>query len=196
MIAGHFGFAALVKARARQAPLWALMLATVWLDVVFVPLFLAGIETIEFVPGTHGGYGAGTIHADYTHSLLGAVLISALFGSAFGVAWGRRTGVVLALVSFSHWPLDLIVHRHDMPLLPGPAAPQLPKLGLALWQWPWAAACMELGLVVLGAWFYWQAARAVSVSAGVGTRRAGLAGALILAGGLLVLALDVSGIAG
>jgi hypothetical protein len=196
MIAGHFGFAALVKARERQAPLWALMLATVWLDVVFVPLFLAGLETIEFVPGTHGGYGAGIIHADYTHSLLGAVLISALFGIAFGVAWGRRTGVVLALVSFSHWLLDLIVHRHDMPLLPGHAAPQLPKLGLALWQWPWAAACMELGLVVLGAWFYGRAARAVSVSAGVGTRRAGLAGALILAGGLLVLALDVSGIAG
>ena len=196
MIAGHFGFAALVKARERQAPLWALMLATVWLDVVFVPLYLAGIETLEWVPGTHGGYGAGIIHADYTHSLVGALLISALFGITCGLAWGRRTGLVLALVSFSHWLLDLVVHRHDMPLLPGHGAPQLPKLGFALWQWPWAAACVELALVVLGAGFYWRAARAVSVSAGVQRRRAGLAGALILAGGLLVLGLDVSGIPG
>jgi hypothetical protein len=193
MIAGHFGFAALVKARERQAPLWALMLATVWLDVVFVPLFLAGIETIEFVPGTHGGYGAGIIHADYTHSLIGALLLSAVFGVAFGVAWGRRTGLVLGLVSCSHWLLDLIVHRHDMPLLPGHAGL---KLGLGLWQWPWAAASMELVLVLLGAWFYWQAARAVSVSAGAPTRRAALVRGLILAGGVLVLALDVSGIAG
>ena len=55
MIAGHFGFAAGVKGRQRQVPLWALMLATVWLDVVFVPLFAAGIETIDVSPG--GGYG-------------------------------------------------------------------------------------------------------------------------------------------
>jgi hypothetical protein len=51
MIAGHFGFAALIKAREPQVPLWALMLATVWLDVVFVPLYVAGIESIEEVPG-------------------------------------------------------------------------------------------------------------------------------------------------
>ena len=45
MIAGHFGFAAAVKSREPETPLWALMLATVWLDVVFVPLYLSGIET-------------------------------------------------------------------------------------------------------------------------------------------------------
>lgn len=37
MIAGHFGFAALVKAREQRVPLWALMLATVWLDVCLSP---------------------------------------------------------------------------------------------------------------------------------------------------------------
>ncbi len=52
MIAGHFGFAAMVKARERTTPLWALMLATVWLDIVFVPLFMLHIETMEPVaPG-------------------------------------------------------------------------------------------------------------------------------------------------
>ena len=55
MIAGHFGLAAGAKSAARTTPLWALMLATAWLDVVFVPLFLAGVETIENVPGTAGG---------------------------------------------------------------------------------------------------------------------------------------------
>ena len=40
MIAGHFGFAAMVKSRERTTPLWALMLATVWLDIIFIPLLM------------------------------------------------------------------------------------------------------------------------------------------------------------
>jgi len=72
MIAGHFGFAAGVKAAEQQTPLWALMLGTVWLDIVFVPLFMIGIETIEPAVGMHSGYGANIIHTDYTHSLVGA----------------------------------------------------------------------------------------------------------------------------
>ena len=55
MIAGHFGFAAVVKSRERAAPLWALMLATQWLDVIFVPLFLLGVEHLQPVAGTTGG---------------------------------------------------------------------------------------------------------------------------------------------
>jgi hypothetical protein len=195
VIAGHFGFAALVKARERQAPLWALMLAAVWLDIVFVPLFIAGVETIEPVAGSRGGYGAAIIHADYTHSLVGAVLLSLFFGFVCGTRWGRRTGVVLALVSFSHWVLDLVVHRADMPLLPGNAG-GLPQLGFGLWRLPAASALVELALIMAGAWFYYRAARAVSDAAGYGQRRAAVAGWMILAGGVLVLALDVSGIAG
>ena len=127
MIAGHFGFAAIVKSREPRVPLWSLMLATVWLDIVFVPLFLAGIETLKPVPGLHGGYGENIIHADYTHSLIGALVLSVVFGLMFGVRWGRRSAIVLGLVSFSHWLLDLIVHRHDMPILPGNAG-NLPRL--------------------------------------------------------------------
>ena len=99
MIAGHFGFAALAKSREPQVPAWSVMLATVWLDIVFIPLYLAGIETIELIPGSHGTYGTGIIHADYTHSLLGALVISALYGLAFAPRWGRRNALVLGIVS-------------------------------------------------------------------------------------------------
>jgi len=78
VIAGHFGFAAGVKASEPQAPLWALMLATVWLDIVFVPLFLVHAETLTRAPDATGNYGVGIIHADYTHSLLGALVLSAV----------------------------------------------------------------------------------------------------------------------
>jgi membrane-bound metal-dependent hydrolase YbcI (DUF457 family) len=189
MIAGHFGFAAMVKSRQQRVPLWALMLATVWLDVVFVPLFLTKLETLEPVPGLPGGYGQNIIHADYTHSLIGALVLSAIFGTACAVPWGKRCGVVLGLASFSHWLLDLVVHRHDLPLLPGNAG-DLPRLGFGLWQLRGASIAAELLLVVVGAWLYWQAARAVTISAGSGQRRARIAALLVLLCGILVLALD------
>lgn len=195
MIAGHFGFAALVKSREREVPLWSLMLATVWLDIVFVPLFLAGIETIQQAPGTRGGYGAGIIHANYTHSLVGAIVLSAILGAACGMRWGRRSGWVVGLVAFSHWVLDLLVHRADLPLFPGNAG-HLPTLGLGLWRAPVAAMTVEFALVAAGAWLYYRAARSTCLEAGRDTGRAAFVAALILIGGVGVLALDVTGVLG
>ena len=190
MIAGHFGFAALVKSRETAVPLWALMLATVWLDVVFVPLFLAGVETID--PSAGGGYGGNIIHADYTHSLLGALLLSALWGAAFYWRLGSRSACVLGFVAFSHWLLDLLVHRADMPLLPGNIG-DFPMFGLGLWQYRGVVAVLELALVVLGTWLYWRAARLITESAPPLRRRALVTSVLMLLGGIGVLIADLTG---
>jgi len=186
MIAGHFGFAAIVKSRERTAPLWALMLASVWLDIVFTPLFLAHVETLQPV---HAGYGGLIIHANYTHSIVGMLVLSAVLGAMFLPRLGRRVALVIAVVSASHWVLDLIVHRPDMPVLPGNFW-NLPYLGLGLWNHPRAAACVELFLVVAGAAMYWRAAMDVSARAGRNGRLASLAGAMVMVFGLLVLFLD------
>jgi hypothetical protein len=193
MVAGHFGFAAVVKARERQAPLWALMLACQWLDVVFVPLFAAGVERITPVAGTAGGYGQVIITADYTHSLVGALALSAIFGLAAARPWGRRNGVVLASVAFSHWVLDAIVHRGDMPILPGDAG-HLARVGFGLWRIPSAAIAAELVLIAGGAFVYWRAAKAAARSAGQDTRIATFAGASVLTAGLVTLTLNVFGL--
>lgn len=192
MIAGHFGFAAIVKSREQRVPLWSLMLATVWLDIVFIPLFLAGIEKLEPVPGLRGGYGQNIIYADYTHSLIGALVLSAAFGLMFGWRWGKRCAFVLGFVSFSHWLLDLVVHRHDMPVLPGNWG-NLPRLGFGLWQMKTGSILAELLLVILGTWCYWRAARAASLAAHKGNSRAIVTALLILLGGVAVLVLDVTG---
>jgi membrane-bound metal-dependent hydrolase YbcI (DUF457 family) len=192
VIAGHFGFAAAVKSRETTVPLWALMLATVWLDVVFVPLLLTNVETIAPADGQTLGYGHMIIHADYTHSLVGAIVLSALFGAVAGWAWGRRAGIVLGLVVFSHWVLDLVVHRFDMPILPANLG-NLPRLGFGLWQVPLLSVAIELLLVVVGGAMYWAAVRRLPQSGG----RVGMVSAiLVLAGGAAVLALDFTGILG
>ena len=188
MIAGHFGFAAIVKSREKTAPLWALMLATVWLDVIFTPLFVAHLETVQPI-SPHAGYGGLIIHADYTHSIVGMVALSAALGAMFLPRLGRRVAIVIALVSASHWVLDLVFHRADMPVLPGNFG-NLPRLGFGLWNYPRAAGCVELALVIAGAALYWRAAMEVSAKAGRNGRLASLSAAMIAAFGLLVLFLD------
>jgi hypothetical protein len=193
VIAGHFGLAAAVKAREPRVPLWALMLATQWLDVVFVPLYLAHIERLVPVPGTAGGYGNAIIHADYTHSLVGALALAALFALPALWRWGRRPALVLGAVVFSHWVLDLVVHRRDLPLLPGAPA-GFPSVGLGLWRHPAAAAVAEVALVLWGAYTYGRTAVATTrTREPARLRRAHVAAAALLVSGLVTLGLDLLG---
>jgi hypothetical protein len=191
VIAGHFGFAAAVKSREQPTPLWALMLASVWLDIVFVPLFLTGLEKLEPADSLHSGYGANIIYADYTHSFIGMILLSAVLGVLSGLIWGRRSGIVIGLVAASHWFLDLIVHRADMPILPGNAG-GLPRLGFGLWRVPQASLVVELALVLIGAWLYWIAASRVANEQRRGKSAAMISAALIAVFGTLTLWLDFS----
>ncbi len=157
MTAGHFGFAAAVKGGAPRVPLWALMLSTYLLDIVFIVLVMAGVESFTPFDPTHPTYGQVTIHAFYDHSLVGALLIALVAGVVARKAWGARAGLVIGGVTFSHWILDLIVHRPDLPILPGNAG-GLPLLGLGLWAHPAVSAGLELLLVLAGGYLYARAA--------------------------------------
>jgi len=173
MFAGHFALAAGVKSAKNTPPIWALMLAAQLLDVVFVPLYVSGIETIEKVGA--GGYGGGVIHADYSHSLVGALILAAIAWGAGRLAWGKRAAWILGAVTLSHWVLDLLVHRADLPLLPGNWG-NLPTLGLSLWRFPALTASIELAMIVVFTAMYgvslWKAAahktRAVVTTAVLG----------------------------
>jgi membrane-bound metal-dependent hydrolase YbcI (DUF457 family) len=195
MFAGHFGLAAAVKSREPQVPLWAIMLSTQLLDVIFVPLFLTHIETID--PIGNGGYGQGIIHANYSHSLIGALLIALVAGLLAWRPWGRRGALVIAAVVFSHWLLDLLVHRADLPILPGNLG-NLPLLGFGLWAFPLVSIILEGTLIVVGAILYITSAWSRSNSASPNQRAnhtnviiAGVVISLLLAFSLIT---DVLGI--
>src|SRR5690606_33978479 len=96
MTAGHFGLAAGVKQWAPRLPLWALMLSTYLLDVIFIFFFAAGLESLAPAdPAQPMGYGNVLIQAYYTHSLLGALLIAAVAGWVAGRSWGQQGGLVV-----------------------------------------------------------------------------------------------------
>jgi len=189
MIAGHFGLAAAVKAQRRDIPLAPLMLATAWLDVVFIPLFAAGIERATQAPDAGGpGYASMIIEAVYTHSLVGALVLSAVLGLLFMPRYGRSAAIVIGAVAFSHWLIDLIMHRADMPIWPGGGGAQL---GFGLWRNPTGSMLLELAFVLVGFGFYWAAARDANRKAGLSIRTANLIGGGALAAGVVVLLVDV-----
>ena len=105
--------------------------------------------------------------------------------------WGRRSAIVIGWVAVSHWMLDLLVHRADMPLLPANAL-QLPRLGFGLWRFPVASAALESGLILAGAWVYWRAARGACANDRRSTTLAAVAAASIVVFGALTLALDLT----
>jgi hypothetical protein len=158
MLAGHFGLAAGVKSQEQQIPLWALMLSTQLLDVVFLVLYAFGIENMVPEPGktaTYGNFTGNNIF--YSHSLVGALIISLIAFIVAAIPWGRRNGLIIGAVVFSHWILDLIVHRPDLAVLPGNAG-NLPLLGLGLWNIPWLSFVVEMAIILVGAFLYYRAA--------------------------------------
>ena len=153
MFAGHFGVAAIVKRKTPELPLWTLLVSTQLIDILFIPFSLAGLEYME--PIGEGGYGNMMIYAFYTHSLVGALLLSILAGGLAWKIWGKKSGLIIGGIAFSHWILDVIVHRPDMPILPGNIG-QLPLLGLGLWESVCGKFLLRISLNCIGCLFLLQ----------------------------------------
>ncbi|NYH50799.1 hypothetical protein HNR06_000388 [Nocardiopsis arvandica] len=163
MLAGHFGVAGIVRALRPEIPMGALLVATQLPDLVFLPLAALGIEVGEPAEPGLSGYGSLLITAEYSHALVGDLVLALLVGGLTHVflrdRWGRDVGVVLGGVVFSHWLLDLLVHRPDLVVLPGGAG-GLPLLGLGLWESPAVTAVVEGALVLAGTVLYaWRTFR-------------------------------------
>src|SRR3954470_20635291 len=122
MFAGHYGAGLGAKAAERRVPLWVLFLAVQLLDIVWAVLVLLDVERVTVVPGLLDASDYSFEFYPWSHSLTAAVGWSVLAYAAVRlvapIAWrSSRAALVVAAAVFSHWPLDLIVHRSDMPLL-------------------------------------------------------------------------------
>ena len=154
MFAGHYGVSFAVKSAERRLPLWLLFLAVQFVDVlwgVFVPL---GIEKVRIVPGITASNPLDLYYMPYTHSLVAALAWSGfafLCAKVFGSASLRagRSALFLALAVLSHWLLDLLVHRPDLPLYD-----DANKVGLGLWNFPAPALLLEAAVLFGGMGLY------------------------------------------
>lgn len=154
MFVGHYGVSFAARSRNAPVPLWVLFIAVQLLDVAWAPLVLVGIEKVRIVPGITASNPLDLYYMPYTHSLVAALIWSA---GAFGVyrLTNRRGGTSAALIVagavFSHWALDFLVHRPDLPVYDNAA-----KVGLGLWNLPALAFGLEAALLFGGMWLYFR----------------------------------------
>lgn len=154
MFLGHFAAGVAAKPVAPELPIWALLIAPQALDLAFLPLVAVGVEGFD-----QGDFGQDRIDALYTHSLIGALVISAaVFWIAKKLWKSDNAALILTGLSFSHWPIDLLVHHEDLPILPNNWG-DFSLLGFGLWDYPRAILSIEIGLAVVAAGLYFRWAR-------------------------------------
>src|SRR5437899_1454997 len=120
MFLGHFGLGLAAKRAAPAVSLGALFAAAQFADLLWPTLVLLGVEQVRVQPGITAVTPLDFVSYPYSHSLLMLCVWGAAFGGIY-VALRRarpKVGVILALLVVSHWFLDLVVHRRDMPITP------------------------------------------------------------------------------
>ena len=152
MFVGHYAVSFAGKRAAPAVPLSVLFLAVQLLDVGWSVLVLLGIEKVRIVPGITATNPLDLYYMPYTHSLVAALAWSVAASILYRLLApnaDRRSSLVVGVAVFSHWLLDFIVHRPDLPLYDNTA-----KVGLGLWNQPALALGLEAGLLFLGVWLY------------------------------------------
>ena len=159
MFIGHFAIAFGAKKYAPHVSLGLLFLACQMADLVWPNLVLLGIETFEIEPGNTVLTPLRFTHYPFSHSLLALLLWSALLAGFYLLMQrgAKRTAMVIALVAVSHWFLDFLTHRPDMPITFNEAT----LVGLGLWNYPVLAIPLELLLFAIGVWIYIRQTRAL-----------------------------------
>jgi hypothetical protein len=155
MFIGHYGPAFAGKMAAKSTPLWVLFVAVQLLDYGWGVLVLLGVEKVKVVPGFTPMSPFDLVYMPYTHSLAGAAIWAVAAGVLYALAQAGKGGwwaaAVVTLAVFSHWLLDLIVHKPDLQI--GFTAGG-PKLGFGFWDNLPAALALEIGLFLGGLVLY------------------------------------------
>jgi len=186
MFVGHYAASFAAKAIEPKAPLWTLAIGAQLVDIAWASFIMAGVEHVNVDPSLPGSSFV-LYDMPWTHSLpaafawsIGATLVSRLL-----LRLPAKASVLVGAVVFSHWLLDLIVHRPDLALWPGGET-----LGLGLWNYPVPEQIVEMGLLAItGA--LWAASRATH-----GQSAWGAAAFLTLLVALQLIAVLVPGEAG
>ena len=177
MFIGHFGAGLAAKKLTPYTSLGTLVIAAQLVDLIWPVFLLLGIERVRIDPGNTRVTPLDFEYYPWTHSLLMVVVWAAVFGGIYGILsrYRRAAWVVFGLV-VSHWVLDLVVHRPDLPIVPWQAQP---AAGLGLWSSVPGTLLVEFALLFAGLWLYADSTEA--------TDRIGRIGPPVFAAGLSVI---------
>ena len=156
MFIGHFGVALVAKKFSPRTSLGMLFFAAQFLDLIWPIFLLLGLEHVRIAPGITRMSPFDFYDYPISHSLVTAAGWSLLVGGIYYAARRRLIdAAVVGLAVLSHWVLDFLVHRPDLPLWPGG-----PKVGLGLWNNWVAEIAIEVAIFAAGIWIYTTVTRA------------------------------------
>jgi hypothetical protein len=153
MFLGHFGVAFAAKKALPNTSLGTLVFAAQFADLLWPILLLAGVEHVRIVPGLLPASPFDFRWYPISHSLvteLGWGGLVALI--CFAMHRNIRGALLLGCLVPTHWVLDLIAHRPDLPIYPGSS-----KFGLGMWNSVPLTLAVEYVLFAVGIALYLSA---------------------------------------
>ena len=162
---GHYGVSFALKAADKNISLGLLFLAAQFVDILWLIFVLLGIERVNIVPGVTAANPFDFVFYPFTHSLVasflwaGAVYVIFRFIPVQPASRQSRVALVMGAAVLSHFFLDLIVHRPDLPLASGDSY----KIGFGLWNYVLAAYVLEGLLLLVGLWIYLQSTKGATL---------------------------------
>jgi len=152
MFVGHYAASFALKSMDKKASLGLLFLAVQFVDILFFPFVLLGIERLNVIENFTQSTHFELEYMPYTHSLLSAFLCAGFIYIIFRLIPPRNKSIalVMGIAVLSHWFFDLVVHTPDLPVWSDASV----KLGLGLWRNAIATYALETALLLAGLWLY------------------------------------------
>jgi membrane-bound metal-dependent hydrolase YbcI (DUF457 family) len=156
MFIGHFAVALAAKSRAPKPSLGTYVAAAQLLDLAWPVLLLAGVEHVEIRPGDTAVTPLAFVSYPWSHSLLMTLVYAGVVAGAYlAFARDRAGALLLGLCVASHWILDALTHRPDLPLTPWSST----LVGAGLWNSVAATLIVEIAMFAGASWLYLRRTR-------------------------------------
>jgi hypothetical protein len=156
MFVGHYSVAFAAKSDKNKIPLWVLFIAVQFLDYIWATLVLLGIEKLRVIKGFTAGSMLDSYFHPYSHSLITAMLWSAVATVGYkplcgwlGYTYKKSAALIVGLAVISHWILDLVAHPRDLPIYDNTW-----KVGFGLWNYRDPEFALEIALLAGGIMLY------------------------------------------
>ena len=150
MFIGHFAVGFAAKRLAPETSLGWLIAAPELVDMLWPGFLALGWEEVRIEPGNTAFTPLDFVSYPWTHSLVMSIVWAIVFGGIYYMrSDDRRGALVIGGAVLSHWVLDVLTHRPDMPIAPGLAT----RIGLGLWDSVITTIVVEGGMFLAGVLF-------------------------------------------
>jgi hypothetical protein len=161
MFIGHFGVGFAAKSVDKKISLGTLFLASQFIDLLWPILLMLGLESVKIEPGNTAVTPLNFISYPISHSMLGVIFWGILFGVIYYlIKKNLRGAILLGVLVFSHWLLDLLTHSPDLQLVPWSDY----KVGFSLWNSFTGTVIVEGLIFILGVLVFYAVGKLQSKS--------------------------------